>query len=439
MATIARLILVPTLAAPMLVPGYTRRFPMLRRVLSLLALLLLSCSADGGDAIAITEAPLTLGQLLVVDHVAIYQGVKVTLVDQTVAAAKPNAPVVPGRPAYVRVHARAAVPRAELPELTAQLRVRVPGREDVVVTDGPKPVLPYDDAAVASSFNFDLAAEQVAPDATFEVDFADASGGAFSLPPSPLHVGPLAPTLKVRFVPVRYEADGSSRLPPVDEATLASYRDALYKLYPVAGVDLSVRAPIVWRSEVAANGDGWDALLGAIIETRADDVAADDVYYVGIFNPAETERLYCAKGCVLGVAPAAYEGEPRLRVATVLGYPGDRTRGTLAQEIAHAMGRFHAPCGKPAAVDLQYPYPDASIGTWGFDVLERTLITPQQKVHDFMSYCNPVWVSDYTFAALYEHMVVVERTKRAPSRMAQTVAQAGLGALEFRPVFRRSP
>jgi hypothetical protein len=38
-------------------------------------------------------------------------------------------------------------------------------------------------------------------------------------------------------------------------------------------------------------------------------------------------------------------------------------------------------------------------------------VDPEGHV-DFMSYCNPVWVSDYTFRAIYDQMVAVEQETR---------------------------
>jgi hypothetical protein len=89
---------------------------------------------------------------------------------------------------------------------------------------------------------------------------------------------------------------------------------------------------------------------------------------------------------------------------------GDRAAGAagagagfiMAQEIGHTCGRFHAPCGVGNA-DANYPsydgYPSASIGEYGFDVVDGTVYDPA-TTYDFMSYCGPLWVSPYTYEAL---------------------------------------
>ncbi|MDF2692605.1 MAG: hypothetical protein K0S65_988 [Labilithrix sp.] len=131
-----------------------------------------------------------------------------------------------------------------------------------------------------------------------------------------------------------------------------------------------------------------------------------------------------------------------LRTAMIVGYHSEHSRGTLAQELAHAMGRLHAPCGGPAALDRKYPYSDASIGVWGWDVLEKTFIDPSDRV-DFMSYCNPVWVSDYTFAGLYDRMIEVELAKRPgvgeATRRLKTYHVAKDGSLRPGPTIQGVP
>ena len=54
----------------------------------------------------------------------------------------------------------------------------------------------------------------------------------------------------------------------------------------------------------------------------------------------------------------------------------------------------------------------ANIGVFGWDIVDHEIIDPGSRVFDFMSYCHPNWVSDYTFAGLYERMVKVAETKR---------------------------
>lgn len=395
-----------------------------------LALTLTACGDSNGEGQAPstdgapTQPAATFAELVAIDQVAVYQGVKVTLVDER-GRVKPNAPIVPERPALVRVHAKTLRYRTRV-RATAELRVRVAGRPDFVATDEAKGIVALDDAELGSTFNFDVPGDAIAPGATMEVLVRDetATDSTVRYPeePSetlPLNVGPLAPTLRVKFVPVKYEADGTGRVPNMSATAVENYKNTLYKLYPASKVEVDVRAQLRWPLKVNPGGDGWDQLLDALIETRSADNAADDVYYIAVFDPAETAQQWCTSGegdgCVLGIAPQAMLRDVYLRVAMITGYEGNE--GTLAQELGHAMGRAHAPCGGPADVDPDYPYGRANIGVFGWDIVARELVDPGDRVFDFMSYCRPNWVSDYTFAGLYERMVKVAETKRTETPM----------------------
>ncbi|MBN9164435.1 MAG: hypothetical protein BGO98_46730 [Myxococcales bacterium 68-20] len=398
---------------------------MVRRNLRVLAVVGLGAMAACGDGASVPSsgaaddagvAPQAFGELVSVEQIAVYQAVKVSLVSEG-ATVVPNAPVIAKRPALVRLHAKAPL-STKVPKLVAELRVRNPGQPDVVLQSGPRPLGAFQEGDLSSSFYWELEAEQVTQGAQLSVEIRDPSGADPSVIRYPstgelsMNVGAFEPTLKVKFVPIKYQADGSDRVPAMDDLTIEGYRQALYKMYPVTAVDISVRDVVAWPLVVRGDGEGWSQLLDAVMETREDDKPADDVYYVGVFVPAATQREYCEAGCVLGVAPAVGLAENvSLRTAMIVGYHSEHLHGTLAQELAHAMGRMHAPCGNPAAIDRKYPYDDASIGAWGWDLEQRKLVDPDE-VYDFMSYCNPVWVSDYTYAGIYARMAKVDREKR---------------------------
>src|SRR5690606_15277624 len=57
---------------------------------------------------------------------------------------------------------------------------------------------------------------------------------------------------------------------------------------------------------------------------------------------------------------------------------------------------------------------------------------------DFMSYCSPVWVSDYTFGGLRERMKYVEDTKRVETPQATPRAEGGAAAERPRVIVLQS-
>jgi hypothetical protein len=72
------------------------------------------------------------------------------------------------------------------------------------------------------------------------------------------------------------------------------------------------------------------------------------------------------------------------------------------------MSRSHAPCGGAGGPDPSYPYAGGKIGVWGLDV--ATLAPKDPTVYvDLMGYCNPDWVSDYTYKNLYARLRFVNK------------------------------
>lgn len=78
----------------------------------------------------------------------------------------------------------------------------------------------------------------------------------------------------------------------------------------------------------------------------------------------------------------------------------------LAHETSHNHSRKHVDCGNPADPDPNYPYPPCSLDDntdpthYGFDVNTRQPISPGMAA-DYMSYNWWVWVSDYTYKAMF--------------------------------------
>ena len=70
--------------------------------------------------------------------------------------------------------------------------------------------------------------------------------------------------------------------------------------------------------------------------------------------------------------------------------------GVVAHELGHNMNLAHAPCGDPAGADPSFPYPDGSVGSWGYDFGGGGRLVPPGRP-DLMSYCGPDWISDYHF------------------------------------------
>ena len=70
---------------------------------------------------------------------------------------------------------------------------------------------------------------------------------------------------------------------------------------------------------------------------------------------------------------------------------------TMAHELGHNMSLYHAPCGGAGGPDPSFPYPDGSIGAWGYDFRDGGRLVHPRQGRDLMSYCSPRWISDFSF------------------------------------------
>ena len=85
-----------------------------------------------------------------------------------------------------------------------------------------------------------------------------------------------------------------------------------------------------------------------------------------------------------------------------------RNAAVMAHELGHNLSLKHAPCGSPNNVDPWFPHTYGTIGAWGYDFEQRTLVTPDAS--DIMSYCrnNRLWISDYFFNKSLNHRFPVD-------------------------------
>lgn len=74
---------------------------------------------------------------------------------------------------------------------------------------------------------------------------------------------------------------------------------------------------------------------------------------------------------------------------------------TIVHELGHNMGLLHAPCGPLTNSDPAFPQRDGSIGAWGYDFTEEMLVPPNTA--DWMSYCEPLWVSEFFYSNILRY------------------------------------
>lgn len=369
-------------------------------------------SVDLGDRVAsgdieasrcTYEPPDNPARSIRLTDIVVNQGVAVPLATDggAVPLGARNAPVVAGRDAVFQV---GVAPEGEwLPrDLIAAVRAdgEVIGQSQVFVdgasqTSNPETMVqvpvPGERMTEGSSVSvglFEVANCVDQPGAVLERRFpatGEAELGARSMQ------GPF----RVVLVPVRWNTDGSGRLPNLSSAVVQDFAEELQALYPVDGVDVTVRSqPIDYDGAVDPAGNGWSQLLNECLSLRSNDDPNDEVYYYCVFQPTADVREFCSGGCVAGIGPVPSASDTYRRGAIGISFNGSGV-GTFVHEIGHALGRPHAPCGGADGADPNYPYSDGRVGVWGYDLISDAHVPPDHR--DLMSYCGPSWISDYNY------------------------------------------
>lgn len=365
---------------------------------------------------------------LAITSVAFFQAVKVPVVSESGPLPTEDrvAPVVAGRRAAVRVY---VAPRAGWTPRTVTAQLFLEGGGERFALEDTRFVTGASLEGTASSvFLFDVPAERVVPGLRVSAQLTVADGLAMAaggmsearMPPDGTNVDvgvePDPGPLQVMLVPFRYDTDGSGRLPDTSEGQLDRFRALLQAMFPIARVEFTVHASLPWSRPLLQSGNvDFVSMTGELRNLRRAESAPDAVYYYGLIEPTERFDQYCRGGCTLGQGFVVLDFENGARrVAGGLGFTGERAAGTLAHELGHLHGRLHAPCGA-SGVDLAFPYPNGTLGTWGWDARRRFFYP--SGMFDFMSYCSPDWISDYNYGALFQRSVRVN----------------GLAAQEWRP------
>ncbi len=132
----------------------------------------------------------------------------------------------------------------------------------------------------------------------------------------------------------------------------------------------------------------------------------------------ETDLIYAmegASGYYMGIFRSAGRGGP-LGIAQTPGYTSLSILdgNTIAHELGHNLSLLHSPGCDAGGPDPDYPYEDGSIGVWGYDFLNERLVSAGTS--DLMTYCEPQWISDYSFAKALGYRSVAETPPRAAAK-----------------------
>ena len=255
-----------------------------------------------------------------------------------------------------------------------------------------------------------------------------------------LDTGPLSVTI----VPIAYTctSGGSGTHTPVQPYDYLV--DLTYRVYPVPGINTITHTPLGYSGPCTAgipdptyspglpyDDSDWERLLGLVTTTWQTE-GSPNSYYYGLMD------VYCGGGCISGIG---WIGGSKAAVGfTGIGASHAYASDTHAHEVGHNHGLRHAPgCG---ATGLDpYPYASGLIGdathlNQGFDLINPSLKT-YSTYYDLMSYCDPVWISDYNYDRLMSLYILPGQISPSSNGGDSLVVSGAIteNAANFNPTF----
>lgn len=304
-----------------------------------------------------------------------------------------SVPLAQGRPGFLRVFVLANTWSGAAPEV----RVRILDRDGHELLNEPVPGPPgvpdtLRQATLDQSWNLALDGSLIQPGCTCLATVA-APAGNLSYPadgtPLPLNVVPAAP-LRLVLVPIR--THGQVGRIEGDGRTKESWVQSLTRMFPLGPVTVTVGEE--FPTSLDPHDDVQEEELLRQLEARRVDAGGTYEYYYGVY-PQRPGRNHT------GLAYVPSRAGTALRAA--VGWDGPTYQQSLAHELGHNLGLHHAPCGPggnyPKGVNPAFPYPDGGIGAAGFEVPTATPKDPA-SFKDIMSYCKPLWSSDFDCKAI---------------------------------------
>ncbi|MXX70278.1 MAG: hypothetical protein F4Y73_00155 [Gemmatimonadetes bacterium] len=325
---------------------------------------------------------------------------------QTIQSREFPVPLIAGRPALLRVFVSS--PRANGQRIPPVRATFYRGGTELHVVeiaggDGPIPT-EIDESALSRSANAEIPGHVIRDglEMVIEVDptgILDAGLGIVDRIPE---TGRMAvdvremPDFRLTVVPFLYDARPDSAIlditadmanDPEGSEMLSSTRSLL----PIGDLDVRRHDPVVTST---TNGIAVLREVGAIRHMEG-----GSGYWMGMLSPIPRGLL----GVAAGIRSWASFSTP--------------APFTVAHELGHNMGLYHAPCGGAGGPDPLFPDRNGRIGSWGYDVAQERLITPYAP--DIMSYCRGGWISDYHYSNALRHRLDAESgaaTSTAPTR-----------------------
>ena len=383
-------------------------------------------AGDGdGDGEPLPPPPSTGIQIV---DVTIDQGVRVPLVinGNTLSPAQRNQTVIADRPGFLRAFYLLEPGFVER-KIYAVLTLTLDGETlelDILQTafaaadcEGQQQFACRYGSTIGS-FNFRIPPEWVQPGTEYKIETFEAAPGyedapTAAIPHFPwdggvasLGVEDVYMKMRVVLVPVRHTvANDCDPAPDLAEMFGTNYEgeditvaeffgQRLAASNPSDEVEIIVHDPVNWGGSLS-NG----SLLSGLSQLRQQDGAPPEQYYYAVATPCTDWPEFSGIAQLGGPSKNASSS----RVGWGVWHANRATAAeTFVHEIGHEQGRQHIACsGGEAGVDNSYPHSGGDIGGYGTDVFRYPVDTHLPSDHDYMTYCQSTWVSEWGWNKVY--------------------------------------
>jgi hypothetical protein len=387
------------------------------------ALAIAACAADsgaaaldeddqnsGGDTSDESSGEVTLARGISIDEVEINQGTRIPIGygGDWLDGAERLGYLISSRDSLMRIH-YSVDEDWEPRDIEARLTLGFPDGTTQTFTQ-PKWVeqssQPY---SLDGTFWFGLVADegQTVAGTTYQLELWETAPGAGAQFEEGLHTNPadspqligfesIQMQIKTLLVPIEY----NGTIPDLTEEIQQQVVNNLYEQNPTTEILWEVHEPVPYNSNLTDLGN----LLPVMSQLRAAEGADPNIYYHALVDVGSM-----SVGGVLGISNLASDNkaDSASRVSATVLWSADPSIGadTFTHETGHAQGLSHVECpnGNAAGPDPAYPHENGRIGNWGFGI-RRFLMYDPDDAFDYMSYCGPSWVSDWTWNKTYHRI-----------------------------------